>query len=406
MRTKHFMGLVGLLSVTLFLLLVALTVKGQAEDVIKVGVIGPFKSPPGAGIENGANMAADEINRAGGILGKKIELILSDDMYNPETGATGYKKLALQDKAAVVIGTASSGVALAVLDQMARYKVPFFATGGATPALTAKVEQDYTKYKYFFRICHSSLEMADITTDWIINFLAKEKKLKRVGLMIETAVWTKPIAEKWNKDLLSAGIEVPVFEYFDMDTKDFKPIFNKIVSSKCEAICVLSSHVDAATYINQWASLKGPIIAGITGSSSTVWDATRGKVLSMVEMGHPVSARLTHNNRVFYDNYVKKFGRTPEYTAPYTYDSLYILKNAIEKAKSTDPDAIVAAMEKTDYDGATARWVFDKKSHHSKFGPGFRQMLMTQWQGSDRTTVIWPPNLAQKDFIYPPWYNK
>jgi branched-chain amino acid transport system substrate-binding protein len=393
------------------LCMAGLSFKSDAAETIKVGLLGPLKTPGGEGIRAATEMALEEINKRGGILGRKVEPLFSDDQFKPETGAGGYKKFAIQDKVVAVLGTASSGVALAVMDQMARYKVPFLPTGAASPSITEKVEKEYSKYRYLFRVCHSSLEMAGITTDWIINYLAKEHKFKKAALMIENAVWARPIAEIWQKNLKDAGIEIPVFEYFDVDTKDFMPILSKIISNKAEVICVLSSHVDSATYINQWASMRGPIMVGITGTGSTVWGATGGKVQSMVEMSHPATARLTPKSKPFYATYLERYKVIPEYTSYYTYDAFYILKEAIEREKSTKPEALVEALEKTDYDGVIGRWAFDKASHHSKFGPGYRQMIMTQWQQDPAkdpsyVCVIWPPNLKQCDFIFPPWYKK
>jgi branched-chain amino acid transport system substrate-binding protein len=404
-------GVIGvLMAMGLILSLGTFLPGAQAAETLKVGLLGPFKTPPGEGIRAGAEMAVEKINGQGGILGKKVEVILSEDQYKPEVGAGGYKKLAIQDKVAAVLGTASSGVALAVMDQMARYKVPFLPTGAAAPSMTEMVEKEYEKYKSMFRVCHSSNETGEITTDWIVNYLVKTHNLKRAAFMIENAVWAKPIAEMWQKNLKAAGVEIPVFEYFDMDTKDFMPILSKVISSKAEVICVLSSHVDAATYINQWADMRGPTIVGITGSSSTVWGATGGKVLSMVEMSHPASARITPKSGPFYTAYLERYKVIPEYTSFYTYDGFFILKEAIERAKSTKPEALVDALEKTDSEGVIGRWVFEKKSHHAKFGPGYRQVIMVQWQknskGDGELYVIWPTNLKQRETIFPPWQKQ
>jgi len=258
---------------------------------------------------------------------------------------------------------------------------------------------------------HLSTEMAGVTSDWIINDLSKKLNIKKAALMIESAVWTRPIAEIWANNIKGAGIEISVFEYFDVDTKDFTPILTKILKSKAEVICMLISHVDAATFINQWHDMKGPIMAGITASTSVIWGASKGKVLSVVELGGRIPGGLTPKSLPLQDAYRKRFERELAYTAPYQYDVMYMIKAAFEKAKSTDPEPFVKAMEEMDYVGAAGRWLYDKKTHHSKFGPGYRQFFMSQWQLSQGKTegelcVIWPPNLKQCDWIMPPWYKK
>ncbi len=391
MKAKNIMCLPGFWIIVLCLTLAVMPGKSQAEEEnIRIGILGPLETPAGKGIRWAAEMAAEEINAQGGILEKQIKLFFSDSKYKPEIGAYGYAKLVRQDNVIAVIGSASSNVSLEVMEQMQRYKVPFLPTGAASPDITDKVARDYDKYKCLFRVCHSSLEMSAFTTDWLINGFAKTRNLKSTALMIENAVWTRPIAKKWEKSLREAGIEIPVFEYFDEKTRDFTPILSKIINSNAEAICVLSSHVAAAAYVNLWADMKGPIMAGITASSSTIWGSTRGKALSLIDMLYPGIIGLTSGDKQFCEKYVKKYETTPEYTSPYTYDAMYILKTAVEKAKSSESEAIVNTLENTDYNGVMGRWVFDKASHHPKFGPGYRQLMMVQWQLSGKLCVIWP----------------
>jgi len=388
--------------------LVCCSVPGRlnAEDVIKIGVIGPLETPTGKGIQWSAEMAAEEINSQGGILGKQVKLILGDTKYKPEIGAYEYKKLAGEDKVIAVIGTASSNVALPIMEQMARYKVPFLPTGAASPEITDKVKQNYDKYKYLFRVCHSSVEIADFTSDWFINQLVRPNNMKRVAMMIESAIWTRPIAKTLEENLKKTGTEIPVFEYFYKETKDFKPIYEKIINSRAEAIFVVSAHIEASGYIRQWADMKGPVMAGMIASYSDLWKDSDGKALSVATSLFPGILGLTPADKPFHDKYVKKYQIIPEYASTYTYEAFYILKDAVERAKSYNPDAIVTAMEKTDYKSESGRWVFDKESHHSRFGPGYRQLFMAQWQKDGKMCMIWSGEGKGCDFIFPPWYNK
>lgn len=390
---------------------VAAAVPGQAawgQDVVKIGVLAPFKTPSGEGLLNAANMAAEEINAAGGIGGKKVELILSNDEYKPEVGANAYKKLALSDKVVTVVGTASAGVALAVMDQVARYKVPFVSTGAASPQQSAKVEKEPDKFKYWFRVMHTSPELGGAVADWLVNYLNKKEKIRRVAMMVEKAIWTREIIDTWKQAIQDAGMELVVSETFDVETKDFTPILTKIMNSKAEFILEISAHVDGAIYVKQWAAMQGPPIGGVSGTaaSSRFWRDTGGTAIGEVNLAMgSFRVALTPKSIPFYDKYVKAFGVSPDYTSGYTYDALYILKDAIERAKSTDPDALVKALEATNYVGAAGRWEF-LPNHNAKFGPGYRQLPLVQWQKDGERKVIWPENIKTGDFIYPPWWKK
>ncbi len=386
----------------LSVLFVLLPMISMAEDVIKVGVLAPLDIAVGKGIRNGVEMAAEEINASGGILGKKIELIVADTKLKPVIGAYEYTRLATQEKVVAVLGTYVSEIALAVLEQVAKHKVPFLA-GSATPELTEKVKQNYDSLKYVFRVYFNSHELADFSSEWLVNDLIKKRGFKRFAMMIENANWARPIAAKWEKDLKDAGATIPVIEYFDKETKDFKPIFAKASEAKCESICVLTAITEASAFVTQWMESKGPLMAGIIANFRTAWKTSDKAAISIISVSFPGIFPLKSKDTVFQNKYLKKYNIDPEFTSPHFYDAMYMLKAAIERAKSVEADAIVEAMEKMDYEGVMGRWVFDKASHHAKFGPGFRQFTMTQWQPDEKVCVIYPDENKTCDMILPTW---
>jgi branched-chain amino acid transport system substrate-binding protein len=376
-----------------------------AEDTVKIGVIAPFNTPPGDGLLNAVKMAAEDINAAGGIGGKELELVIANDEYKPDIGANAYKKLVLSDKVAVVLGTASSGVSLAIVDQMARYKVPMISTGAASLKLSNKVVEEYDKYKSWFRVMHTTDNIANSVGDFVVNYLFKERKFNKAAILSENATWTQGVLPTIKKLMTDAGIEIVIEEKFDLDTKDFKPLLAKISNSGAQYIIDFSSHVDGAIYVKQWGELKGLPMIGLnsSGTSSRFWKDTDGNAVSHVDLIQgSYRATLTPRTIEWYDRYVAKWTVSPDYTSGYTYDALHIIKEAIERAGSTEPDKLVAALEATDHDGVSARWVFGK-DHNSKFGPGYRIMGMTQWRGDGKRDVIWPADLKTGDFSLPPW---
>lgn len=383
-------------------LLMIMPVSLMAQEVIKIGVLAPLDLPVGKGLRNGVQMAAEEINASGGILGKKVELIIADDKMKPVIGAYEYTRLATQEKVSAVLGTFASEVALAVLDQVPKHKVPFIG-GTATPEVTEKVKQNYDSLKYVFKVFHNGYELADFSSEWLIREMVKKRGLKRFALIVENANWARPVAAKWEKDIKDAGALIPVIEYFDKNTKDFTPMFAKIAEAKCEMTCILTALTDASALIMQWADSKGTLLGGMSGSFTTAWKTTDGKALSMISLSFPGVFGVNARDKTFSAKYLEKYKIVPEYTSIYVYDALYLLKHAVERAKSVEADAIVDAMEKTDYEGVAGRWVFDKASHHSRFGPGFRQFMIMQWQPGEKACVIYPDEHKTCEMILPPW---
>ncbi|RJX28670.1 MAG: hypothetical protein C4525_15595 [Desulfarculus sp.] len=396
------------LLVTMALMTVMWSGVGLAADTIKIGVLAPFKTSPGESLLKAAKLAADQINAKGGIMGKQIELIEANTEYKPQVGATAYKKLALQDKCNLIIGTSSSGVASAVMDQMARYKVPFISTGASSEALSKKLGSDKSKFKYWFRVTHQAHELSEALHKFVMDLPVKKYGAKRIAIMAEKALWTQGMVKAAEEFFKKNGLEVVCVEFFDTETKDFTPILTKIMDAKADFIYEISSHVDGAIYIKQWYDLQGPMIGGVSGSgvSDRYWKDCGGKATSetIMPMGS-FRVALTPKSTAFYDEYVKRFNEAPGYTSGYTYDALYIYKNAVENAQSTDPDKLVPALENTDLIGVSGRWVFTDL-HNAKYGSGYRVTPMVQWRKDGSREVVWPEEMKTSEYILPPWLSK
>jgi len=371
-------------------------------------VIAPFKTPSGESLLNAAKMAAEDINAEGGILGKKIELVLGNTEYKPEKGAMAYKKLVLDDKCEVVIGTCSSGVAKSVMDQMARYKKLFISTGAASEALSDTYASDREKYQYWFRVMNLSQDTSVAFQDFVMDLPVKKYGVKRIAIMAENALFTRSMVESAEKFFKEKGLDIVYNEYFDIETKDFMPIFTKIMKANADFIYEISAHVDGAIYIKQWYDLKSPMIGGTsgTGNSDRYWKDCGGKAVSetLVALGS-FRVALTPKSIPFYDRYVSQFGESPGYTSGYTYDAFQIYKRAVEKANTFDSKSLVPIIEKTDYIGVAGRYVYDE-FHNPKYGEGYRQIPMVQWREDGSRKVVWPSNLATGEYLLPLWIKK
>ena len=403
MKTKGWMLGAGIILAVFFFLTAGLA----TAQTIKIGVLSPFKTPSGEDQMNGAKMAAEAINAKGGIMGRKIELVFANTEYKPEKGVLGFKKLVLEDKCDLVIGTCSSGVAKAVMDQMARYKKLFIPTGAASEALSDLLKSNPKKFKYWFRVMHLSGDLSTAVHDFVYNLPVKKVGAKRMAIMAENALWTRGMVKSAEAFFKEKGLEIVYSEFFDTETKDFTPIFTKIIDAKAQFIYEISAHVDGAIYIKQWYDLKGPMIGGVSGTGVTdrYWKDCGGKAVTETVVVYVPRAPMTPKTVDFYDRYVAKFKLGPGYPTGYSYDVLYIYKEAVEKAKSTNPDKLVPILEKTDYTGVAGRYVFDQ-FHNPRYGEGYRQLPLAQWRKDGSRVVVWPKKMATGEYELPPWVKK
>ncbi len=376
-------------------------------DTVRIGVLDAVQMPVGQGTINAAKLAVEEINASGGILGKKIELIIGDSESKPEKGVTAMKKLVLQDKVDVLVGEYNSGVALAIQPFLAGYKIVFLSTGVASPDLTENVRKDYAKNKYYFR----DMINADRQQQWAFKFLKEFVNgtlgYKTFAILAENAKWTEGYAPNLKKDLETAGLNVPFMERFDAEMKDFSPTFSKIKNLNTQWIAQIVSHGSSIPFVKAWADNKpAPMgCVNVTSMDSNFWKMTGGACLYEVTYNMIARAPLTDKTIAFWDNFVKKFGNTPVYTSGFTYDSVYMIAEVIKQKKSLKSDDIVNGLENISYKGVIhPQTGFDKQTHDLL--EGRYTMPMVQWQDGGKQVVFWPEQFKVGNYVKPAWWKQ
>ena len=376
-------------------------------NTVRMGVLAPVQMPVGQSIINSAKMAAEEINASGGIHGKKIELVIGDTESKPEKGVTAMKKLVLEDKVDVLVGEYSSGVALAIQPFLSGYKIVLLTTGTASPDLTNNVKKDYAKNKYFFRDMVNSDRQQKLAFYFLRDFINKKFGYKKFAILSENAKWTEDYAPNLKKDLESAGFEVPFYERFDTDIKDFSPIFTKIKNLNIQFITQIVSHAASIPLVKAWADNKPAPMGGtnVTSQDAKFWEMTNGACLGESTFNQIARGPMTDKTIPYWDTYVKKFGTSPLYAGAFTYDGVYMLAEAIKGKKSVKSDDIVAGLENISYHGIMHQQIaFDKQSHDLLEGRYSQPQV--QWQADGKQVIVYPEQFKTGEYIKPPWWNK
>lgn len=380
----------------------------QKIDTVRVGILAPVQMAVGMGITNAAKMASEEINATGGILGKKVEIFIGDTEGKPEKGITALKKLVLDDKVDVLVGEYSSGVGLALQPYLPNYKIVFIGSGMASIALTDNVKKDYAKYKYFFRnMINSDVRQQKWAYKFLKEFVNGELGYKKFAILSEATKWTEEYAPNLKKDLEGAGMEVVFYERFDVDIKDFSPIFAKIKSAGAQWIAQILSHAASIPCVKAWQDNKpAPMgLCNVQSMDSKFWEITGGACLYEITYNFIARAPLTDKTIPMWDKYVKQFGTNPVYTTGFTYDSIYMLAEVMKQKKSVKSDDIIAGLENISYKGVLHPQIgFDKQSHDLL--EGRYVMPLVQWQTGGKQVVIWPKQFKTGDYVKPPWWKQ
>src|SRR6202050_494345 len=163
----------------------------ESKEPIKIGVIAEVQSIAGAATPGGAQIAADEINAKGGVLGRRIEIVTYDNKSSSADSVRAFQRAVSEDKVSAVIASYISEVVLALEPWAARLKMPLITPGAASNEITKAIHNDYDKNKYTFHGYVTSAAQAQLVCDAAKDLLVDQLKLKNVAIMSEDAGWTR-----------------------------------------------------------------------------------------------------------------------------------------------------------------------------------------------------------------------
>ena len=389
------------------LALAPLSVSAQTSGPIKIGVIAEAQAVAGSSIPLAAQLAADEINAAGGLDGRKIEIFSYDNHSSAAELVRAFQRAVNEDHVNAVIASYVSEVVLALEPWTGRLKTVMVTPGAASDVITQNIAKDYEHLKYTFHGYATSTSIADAVCAAAKDLLVGQLKMKTTVVMSEDAAWTTPLDAEYLKCLPDIGLKVLDHIRVSPDTTDFTPIFNKIEGEKPDVILTGISHVGVQPTV-QWKQQQVPIpMFGISSqaSNSSFWNDTNGAVEGVLYQAFSgPDVAVTPKTLPFVAAFQKRYGNFPSYCGYTAYDEVYYIADAIKRAGSTDPDKLVEALEKTDYVGTIGRVEFKGRDtpypHALKIGPGTITGLMLQWQNGKQVN-LWPANVANGKLKFP-----
>jgi len=389
-----------------------------AQEELTIGILAPLLLDVGQSTVRGAELAAGEINEAGGILGHKIKLVVRDDELSPQAAKLAFEDLVANQGVIAIVGGFMDEVMLALMPLVAQFRMPFLDTGSTTPQTNELVAKDYRSYKFYFRVMLNA-DILSLDTERLAKDLWwDELGFKKVALLLEEGIWGRNLQEFLEKRLPPLGFSV-TSALFPLEQRDFGPLLSQLKESGAEAMFVAFAYNDGISFVNLWYITKFPMhVFGINpaGQAYEYWADTKGKVISHVYADAATEATaITPKTLPFYQKYVQTYKLRPTrplYTAYATYDALHILKEALERVgKTDDPEPLVAALEKTDYLSTVGRMVFNGLDspypHEVKYGDQYVVPKWVQWQadvgGKGKREVIYPRQFRTSPYVPPPW---
>jgi branched-chain amino acid transport system substrate-binding protein len=406
-----------------------------AGDTIKIGVIASMSGPAsttGKDIWQSAELAADEINAAGGIpvkaAGKNltIQLVQGDDESTREGGIKAVSKLITQDKVDLLVGGYSSAVVSAHLSTVADNKVPYIMAGASSSSISHRKDLDNT-YLFYHRPNTDQSAEASLMflNDQVRPALNKKFNLSpdrplRVALLFQDSPFGKGqqgAVRNITKDK-KLLIDIVAEESFKMGESDFRTALTSIKSKNPDAIY-------AVTFLNELIPLTqqarrdvglNTLILSIENNDDPDYYKGVGEygeysVMESRFSPYAVPEGVTKNSTgKFLTDFDKKYTGFAGMMGAATYESVYIAKNAIENAGTLDKAKVAESLKSVSMDHILeamkgGKITFSPDYHESEFNLFVSQLTMDKTTGEPRPHIVWPESLKQVEFVLPDWYK-
>lgn len=348
--------------VVFVLLALALSCDRQQQDgspdrsTIKIGYFGDLSGPTfnfGESAKNGVLLAAAEINYAGGINGRKIDIVIEDDQGSPERAAMVVNKLVNLDKVVTLIAGGASGSSLAAGPNAQAARVPMISPSSTNPAVTQIGD-------YIFRACFIDAFQGDVMARFAVNTL----KAKKAAIMLDyNSPYSRGLTEFFELSFTKMGGQVISKQSYTQGDADFKGQLSSIKATEPDIIYLPGYYGDVALIAKQarQLGLTQPLLGGDGWDAPELWplagDSINGSYISnhySVEDPSPAIQKFVQDYRAQWGN------QTPDAHAALAYDAMRFLAEAIQRAGTDGPKLRDALGETKNFPGVTGVISMDK----------------------------------------------
>lgn len=359
------------------------------EEVIKVGT--NFAMTGGAasygqGSLKNIRLAIDEINAAGGVLGKKLVIVEGDNKSEPTEAAAVTRRLINQEKVVAIIGTAVSSAAIASAPITSEAKIPMIAPSATASGVT--VDPNGKVFPFMFRTCMINPFQGGVGAKFAINTLG----VKKAAILIDNSTdYSKDLTKEFEKAFTEMGGEIILKEGYLAQEKDFRAVLTKIRQANPEVIYLPGYYNEAALIIKQARELgiTVPFVGGDAWDSPALVEIAGAKALENTYFTNHYSTQSDNEkSKSFVESYKAKYNENPDAIGAMAYDATYLLADAITRAGVVDSVKIQEALQATDgFKGISGTITFDE------FHNPVKSAFMIQYvNGEQKLMTVVEPN--------------
>ncbi|APR37405.1 branched-chain amino acid ABC transporter substrate-binding protein [Paraburkholderia sp. SOS3] len=330
----------------------------NSATIVKIGHAAPLTGPIahlGKDNENGARLAVEEINAQGlTIDGRKIQLELDaqDDAGDPKTGTQVAQRL-VDDHVVAVIGHLNSGVSIPASKIYSDAGIVQISPSSTNPAYTQQ------GFKTTYRVVATDAQQGPA----LANYATKALNAKRIAVVDDATAYGKGLADEFAKTVQASGATIVAREATNDRATDFRAILTRIKSVQPDVIMYGGMDATGGPFTKQAAALgiRAKILGGDGVCTDKVEELAGQAVQNLVCSEAGLALSKMERGADFEKKYDARFHTPVQIYAPFTYDAVYVIVDAMKRANSIDAPKVLAAMPSTDYNGVIGHIAFDDK---------------------------------------------
>jgi branched-chain amino acid transport system substrate-binding protein len=365
--------------------------KPAAEAPIGLGVVTSISGSLamfGQAHLQGYDLALQEINDAGGVLGRPVRLVLEDDGSDPATAATAVEKLATVDQVPLILGSYSSSATLLAAAMAERHQVPLIIPTAAADEITRQ------GYRWIYRINAPSA----VYIETLLDFLEEVAPPSRLAIVFENTGFGTSIAEAADRQARTRGINVVAYRAYRTGAGDFRPILLEVKASRPDVVIFVSYLEDAVALMVQSQGIDfNPGIFAAAGAGFGLPDfplrATAAAEFTVSVTQWTPDVRWP-GAAEFAAEFEAKYGYLPQYHSAEAYAALLLAADALRRAGSLERPSVRQSLQATDLLTVFGPIRFDDQ------GQNDHPMLVTQVVDG-RFITVYPPEVAVQTAVYP-----
>jgi branched-chain amino acid transport system substrate-binding protein len=398
-------------TMTLGVAALLLSAATSGAQTIKIGAPQPMTGPDapfGDKFKKAYTLAVEEINAAGGVNGRKLEIVIEDHQAKNALAATVAEKLITSEKVLVVTGGRASGQAMEIASVCQRLRTPYLVDHPSADQITAK------GFEFVFRNNPTGSIYPQAFLDFIQNHPGAMPK--SVAVVYDNTLFGKTIATAAMKQLKAKNVPIVADEAYPVNTLDFKPIMTKVKGQNPDYLLMVAVATTDAILLTRHAKeigIRPRAFVGFGGGFGVADMATQLGPLAQNVFSSAAWSGNVNDPKVkeFYDKFHKKYGIWPHEHEVEGYSAIYILADALKRAKlggdlEKDRDAIRQALLATDMTTVFGKVKFgnwagplgDTYTNQNVYSP--EHSVMAQWKDGQLLNV-WPRAFAETALTFP-----